>query len=147
MWTKNGMHAHDNPQTQMNEGDWVPLAFAKDLDEANRYRRILDQMEIPSTLAGEYLSWSKGHSHSNGIELMVPAGLQTQAEEILAHYSIEDPNVEGWNDDGVGAGYDEEEEEEFDDDDDDEFDDDDDDEFDDEFDDDLDEEGEEDEDL
>jgi len=84
---------NDNKQNPAGEGnyDFVPAVFARDIDEAEDYRQLLEDHDIPAVVAtDDDLKGPDGQKNvqrpsiTRGVPVMVPESLLDEAGEIIA---------------------------------------------------------------
>jgi len=103
--------------------DFVPAIFARSVDEAEKYRELLDDHDIPALVGSEDFGNKKDkRKMSRGVPVLVPESLLDEASEIIAEkeeldeFETDDENEEGEDIEEISDGADED-----DDDDDEEF--------------------------
>jgi hypothetical protein len=71
------------PQPQKDyHSDMVPAAYARDASEAEYYRSLLENFEIPVEVAEEKLS-SKPGDKDHGVPVLVPEEHLAEAQDII----------------------------------------------------------------
>jgi hypothetical protein len=68
-----------------HHGDMVPAAYARDASEADYYRSLLENHEIPVVVAEEKLS-SKTGDNKLGIPVLVPEEHLAEAQDIIVQH-------------------------------------------------------------
>lgn len=109
-------------EEDFGEGEYVPVVYARDLDQAEAYKELLADHEIPAMLEEEAL---KGR---RGLPVLVPENLLDEASQVIADFEQneafeeeedfeeeeedEEDGLQPLDEDGLLEGEEEEEEEE-----------------------------------
>ena len=122
----------DFEQMEPEYDDFVPAVFARNRAEAEKYREILEDHDIPVELGERENSPASGQARVQGLPVMVPDPLLEEASEIIAELEDDEAFVDDdeYDDDeeddeevDLEEGFIEEEEEGYDEEDEDEEDD------------------------
>ena len=107
----------DFEESRENIGEFVPAVFARNAEDAEEYRELLEDHDIPAIIGvdDEEEKESVGRAGrrrglSHGVPVLVPEALLDEASEIIADREENDDFVENDEED---EDDDEEEEEEF----------------------------------
>jgi hypothetical protein len=70
--------------------DYVPAVFARSLDEAERYRQLLEDHDVPAVIDGEYCPPRPRGAPGECVPVLVPEPLLEDAKGFIA--DIEETN-------------------------------------------------------
>lgn len=77
-------------------GDFVPVVFARSVEEAEEYRQLLDDHDIPAIVGDERQPGGTGEppaprkGFSRGVPVLVPEAMLDEAGEVIAEHDETD---------------------------------------------------------
>jgi hypothetical protein len=79
----------DRDDSRDGQGDYVPAVFARSKEEAEEYRQLLDDYDIPAIIPAEedeaaLLSRRGKAGMSRGVPILVPEAMLDEASEVIA---------------------------------------------------------------
>jgi hypothetical protein len=101
---------------ESGRSEYVPAVFARSMEEAEKYRELLDDHDIPAIIGAdepeEESRKRRQRGISRGLPVLVPEALLDEASEVIAERAEQADEFEADTDDDLEDDDDEEEEEE-----------------------------------